>query len=165
MRCAQPLYSVGVRSDYSVTDNSKFNKWNRFKKFNRINRFKHLEPFEHFKQYRLILLCYLLVLELGAYLGAMLFFVGRAGRSVQRTAYSGQGGMQFKETGKNTGDGIQNIDKDTNSIFNIHNSEFKVGALALLPLVFVTLHFSYGLGSIWGLITMPFISSKFKVKS
>ncbi len=96
----------------------------------------------------------LLVIELGAYFGAMLFFVGRAGRSVQRTAYSGQGGMQFKETGKNTGDGIQNIDKDTNSIFNIHNSEFKVGALALLPLVFVTLHFSYGLGSIWGLITL-----------
>jgi succinoglycan biosynthesis protein ExoA len=37
-------------------------------------------------------------------------------------------------------------------------------SIALLPLVFATLHFSYGLGSIWGLMTLPFVRSKIKVQ-
>jgi hypothetical protein len=93
----------------------------------------------------------LLIMELGAYLGAMAFFAGQAGRRQYKVK-----SLKFKETGKNTGDGIQNIDKAGHSVFNIQYSEFKFGSLALLPAVFLTLHFSYGLGSLWGLVTLPF---------
>lgn len=97
----------------------------------------------------------LLVLVLGAYFSAMLFFVGRAGRSVQRTAYSGQGGVQFKEGQSiNNGDtmGKQLYDNDNTIVSQpYHNG---IASLLLLPIVFMTLHFSYGLGSIWGLITL-----------
>jgi len=102
----------------------------------------------------------LLMLELVAYFLAMLLFVVKAGQT-KFTVYN----LKFKGTKKNIEDGIQNIDKNENSKFDIQNSRFSFGSLALLPLVFMTLHFSYGLGSIWGLITLPYYSLKFKAES
>ncbi|MHB8156636.1 MAG: hypothetical protein ACYDEQ_04510, partial [Desulfocucumaceae bacterium] len=39
------------------------------------------------------------------------------------------------------------------------NCKLAPSSLLLLPLVFVTLHFSYGLGSLWGLISLPYWAS------
>lgn len=88
----------------------------------------------------------MLGLELGAYLGAMLFFILQSGKHKHKTDSSA-----CKAGGRS-----QNDTPDKDSIFSIQNSEFKPGSLALLPLVFVTLHFSYGMGSIWGLISLPY---------
>jgi hypothetical protein len=93
--------------------------------------------------------------HLFAYLGAMAFFAGQAGRRQYKVK-----GFKLKETGKNTGDGIQNIDKAGHSVFNIQYSEFKPVSLALHPVVFLTLHFSYGLGSLWGLISLPYWAAR-----
>ena len=114
----------------------------------------------------------LLALELFAYFSAMLFFVCQAGRSVQRAASSKQGatrGVEVKrfetvgEPGAEEAPGFpikpgmtRRTGPDKDSIFSIQNSEFKPGSLALLPVVFLTLHFSYGLGSLWGLISLPY---------
>ena len=114
----------------------------------------------------------MLALELFAYFSAMLFFVCQAGRSVQRAASSKQGatrGVEVKrfetvgEPGAEEAPGFpikpgmtRRTGPDKDSIFSIQNSEFKPGSLALLPVVFLTLHFSYGLGSLWGLISLPY---------
>jgi GT2 family glycosyltransferase len=149
----------------------------------------------------------LLVIDLGTYLSAMLFFVGKAALSEKRKAESekndqfkagpfdlAQGKrLKFKETGKNTEGRIQKIEKEPsvsvplrqaqciawceengkNDQFKAESLKFKEDArgqgteplssnnyhlttksIALLPIVFLTLHFSYGLGSIWGLVTL-----------
>ena len=102
----------------------------------------------------------LLVLELGAYLGAMLYFVGKAGGgfkvySIQYTGDSTVDGRQ--EAGDNTGrQEIGDSKPGLNTNYHLPNSEYGLGPLLLLPIVFLTLHFSYGLGSLWGLATLPF---------
>ncbi len=40
------------------------------------------------------------------------------------------------------------------------NFQARISSLLLLPLVFMTLHFSYGLGSLWGMVTLPFRRKK-----
>ncbi|OGF13394.1 MAG: hypothetical protein A2024_05260 [Candidatus Edwardsbacteria bacterium GWF2_54_11] len=99
----------------------------------------------------------LLALVLGAYFGAMLYFVGRAGRSVQRTAYSKQGAAKggVVKTFETVGGPGETNKQPGGSEFVIRNSSFSFGSLLLLPIVFMTLHFSYGLGSLWGLISLP----------
>ena len=106
----------------------------------------------------------MLVLELGAYLGAMLFFVGQAGKTQLYNGHSKD--KPSKEGGDTMGIPSENNGMSTvsplcvNSITTVsqqyHNRSVKsTCSLLLLPLVFVTLHFSYGLGSLWGLISLP----------
>jgi len=103
----------------------------------------------------------LLVLELMAYFGTMLFFVCRAGGGAkvyrrQETGDSGKG-AQFKagldSSACGAGSQAQN---DMNNLvpWCLGGKKSTPGSLLLLPLVFLTLHFSYGLGSIWGLVTL-----------
>ncbi len=149
----------------------------------------------------------LLVIELVAYFGAMLFFVGKAGCSGQRTADRGQAALSEKrkaESGKGTGESgraalsekrkaesgkndqvkagqsIHNGDTMGKQLYDNSNtivSQSSVNGMStvspphdnilapllLLPIVFMTLHFSYGLGSLWGLATLPYFSIKSKV--
>lgn len=88
----------------------------------------------------------MLALELFAYFSAMLFFVLQSGKHKH-------------ETDSSACKAVCPAQKDTpvkDSIFSTQNSEFRPVSLALLPVVFLTLHFSYGLGSLWGLATLPF---------
>lgn len=92
---------------------------------------------------------WLLALELGAYLSAMLFFVGKAGRYATAS--------RRQETGDRRGAmGAQTGDEDLKANHRLPNTEYRLHPILLLPIVFMTLHFSYGLGSLWGLGTLPF---------
>jgi glycosyltransferase involved in cell wall biosynthesis len=88
----------------------------------------------------------LLALELFAYFGAMLLFVVKAGgnREVERSGITDD-----ERTGKGE-------ERKAGGELNFPASQPLSASLALLPLVFMTLHFSYGLGSLWGLLTLPF---------
>ena len=81
----------------------------------------------------------LLALELFAYFSAMLLAVIQAGQA-KFTVYN----SKFENNTVPTENGPT------------VNCKLAPGSLLLLPLVFVTLHFSYGLGSLWGLATLPF---------
>jgi hypothetical protein len=79
----------------------------------------------------------MLALELFAYFSAMLLAVIQAGQA-KFTVYN----SKFENNTVPTENGPT------------VNCKLAPGSLALLPLVFVTLHFSYGLGSLWGLVTL-----------
>jgi GT2 family glycosyltransferase len=103
----------------------------------------------------------MLVLELFAYLGAMALFVIQAGKRQYKV-------HKVEKVESITQDGVAQAQGTTSpGLSTLGLSDFRPapGSLALLPLVFVTLHFSYGLGSLWGLITLPFISTRLKVQS
>ncbi|MBU1575732.1 MAG: glycosyltransferase family 2 protein [Candidatus Edwardsbacteria bacterium] len=95
----------------------------------------------------------LLVLELGAYFTVMALAVGQVALSEKRKAKSGT--AQFKE-----GQSIHNSDTMSKQLYDNGNTIVSqpyhndIASLLLLPIVFMTLHFSYGLGSIWGLVTL-----------
>ena len=111
----------------------------------------------------------LLLLELGAYLGAMLLFVIKAGQAKFNVYRLKLGNNEEQSSDSPTTSesstvngptvklvlseaGLPNKRMDVQTV----NSKLAPCSLLLLPLVFVTLHFSYGLGSIWGLVTLPF---------
>ncbi|MDO9391702.1 MAG: glycosyltransferase family 2 protein [bacterium] len=108
----------------------------------------------------------LLALELGAYLGAMALAVIQAGRSQYKV-------HKVKKAESVTRDEVHKVEKvesvklgeDTSEpeatspgLSTLGLSDFRPapGSLLLLPAVFLTLHVSYGLGSLWGLATLPF---------
>lgn len=95
----------------------------------------------------------LLALELFAYFTAMLLAVIHAGLAQLKR-------LETFERFETVGEPGEPTNQPGNSEFGIRNSTFSFGSLALLPLVFVTLHFSYGLGSLWGLATLVFKNSK-----
>jgi len=102
----------------------------------------------------------MLALELVAYLAAMLFFILQSGKHKHKTDSSAcKADCQpfARNSGSPTQDMPQN-DTPTDPTPNGQTVNCKLvpGSLLLLPLVFVTLHFSYGLGSIWGLISLPY---------
>lgn len=72
----------------------------------------------------------LLLAELGLYILAMIFYTARAAYDVKKySAY--------------------------NLITKTDSGPKAAKALALLPVVFIVLHLSYGLGSLWALLTLP----------
>lgn len=78
----------------------------------------------------------LLLAELGLYVLAMIFYTARAVYDVKKySAY--------------------------NLITKTDSGTKAARALALLPLVFIVLHLSYGLGSLWALLTLPVWWSRF----
>ncbi|MBI4726872.1 glycosyltransferase, partial [candidate division TA06 bacterium] len=133
----------------------------------------------------------LLLLELLAYFSAMLLAVIQAGKtkftvySSKFENVTGQDGNQPQPVNNLTVNGQTVNGKQENSTLNGQtvncpltrlraskqpdptpnvptvNGKRSFGSLALLPVVFVTLHFSYGLGSLWGLISLPlFVNRK-----
>jgi len=113
----------------------------------------------------------MLALELGAYLFTMLLFVIQAGRSQYKV-------HKVKKAESVTRDEVAQAQGTTSpglstlglsdfrpapgttspGLSTLGLSDFRPapGSLLLLPLVFVTLHFSYGLGSLWGLVSLPY---------
>jgi len=77
--------------------------------------------------------------ELAAYLLASVFF------TIQSYLRSK---VHQDESSADTGSKHSNLE--------LSNREHGLGSIALLPIVFATLHFSYGLGSIWGLASLPY---------
>jgi hypothetical protein len=86
---------------------------------------------------------WLLVLELGLYVAASTLFTFKACLMTKV--------HQVCQETNVTGSGLDHSD--------LQHATNRV-QLVLLPLVFATLHFSYGLGSLWGLIRLPFVSHK-----
>ena len=120
----------------------------------------------------------LLALELFAYFSAMLLAVIQAGQS-KFTVYNSKLGNKDQQSSIQPAtsecstpklvlspaglpdertDGPTVNAKQLSSTVNgtTVNGKLSLGSLLLLPLVFVTLHFSYGLGSLWGLISLPY---------
>ncbi|MBI5806579.1 glycosyltransferase family 2 protein [candidate division TA06 bacterium] len=102
----------------------------------------------------------MLFLELFAYFSAMVFFILQSGKHKHKTDSSAckvDCPSFARKSGSPTQDMPQN-DTSTDPTENSTtvNAKLSLGSLLLLPLVFVTLHFSYGLGSLWGLVTLPF---------
>ncbi|MDQ7797848.1 MAG: glycosyltransferase family 2 protein [Candidatus Edwardsbacteria bacterium] len=120
----------------------------------------------------------LLLLVLGVYFGTMLIAVMQAGwrqykvYKVHKAESKTQDGdakapgtinsehSTLELSNFKTVLGAKASDEGFNTKYQIPNTEYRIRSLLLLPIVFMTLHFSYGLGSIWGLVSLPYWAAK-----